>query len=322
MNKYIKKAIRAVFPVQTSKELINVYRRVIEQDLRFLPQRIHVETQTRCNSKCAFCAASVQHEKRPNLVMPDELIDKILDELEEINYSNYLFFYNNNEPFLDQRIFEIIAKARKMLPNVYLELISNGTLLNMEKVIQIFDNGLDSLKINDYRGADHVIKGEQSSNIQKIKDEVASGRRFKGEIVDGKYSMRIRINLKCIDAVLGKRAGSAPNRKDKIDVMSSPCLRAFEMLTVNPEGKVALCSNDLYVEESMGNVNEQSLISIWQSPAYQQVRQELLKGNRSIKSTCSKCDHRGYDLQEMLVTNNLYPKTIFGKFRYGLIVQA
>ena len=58
--------------------------------------------------------------------MPDALIQKIVSELSELDYPNRLSFYNNNEPFLDKRIYEIIALARQALPKAFLELKSNG----------------------------------------------------------------------------------------------------------------------------------------------------------------------------------------------------
>jgi len=318
----LKKAIRVFFPVQTSKQLLDIHRRILEQKEEFLPQIIHIETNNRCNGRCAFCAASVGKEMRPYSVMPDELIDKMLRELQGINYSNNLSFFNNNEPFLEPRIFNLVAKARSMLPGAYLALVTNGTLLDMEKVIRIFDSGLNSLKINDYRTSDKVARGEYSPNIKKIKDEIDKSMRFKAQIIGAEYAIKISIKLKCSDAVLGKRAGTAPNRQGIFKTLHKVCLRPFEMVTISPEGKVALCSNDLLFREPMGNVNTQDLMSIWRSPEYMRVRRELLEGNRSCKSTCSGCDHRGYSLLGMFVKYNLYPKTVFGKFKYGLIAQV
>ena len=73
------------------------------------PLVIHLETRSLCNSRCGFCAAAITNPTRPtDVLMPDPLIQKVLTELAEIHYANRLSFYNNNEPFLDKRMFEIV----------------------------------------------------------------------------------------------------------------------------------------------------------------------------------------------------------------------
>jgi len=139
-----------------------------------LPRIIHVETRTKCNAFCNFCPASVTTDKRRDTYMPNELIEKIIDELGRLDYPNRLSFYNNNEPFLDERIFQIIKSAREKMPKAYIELKSNGTVLTIEKILRIFDAGLDMLYINYFQ--DHNLSRK---NIQKIKEELEEIRRFK-----------------------------------------------------------------------------------------------------------------------------------------------
>ena len=81
-----------------------------------------------------------------------------LSQLSELKYSNRLSFYNNNEPFLDKRIYSFIKLARKKLPNVFLELKTNGKGLKLENILEIFSNGLDYLYINDYVNLENFKK--------------------------------------------------------------------------------------------------------------------------------------------------------------------
>ena len=94
--------------------------------------------------------ANYNDDPREDLLIDSNLVDKILGELKEIDYCGRISFFNNNEPFLDRRIFEFVKKARDLLPKSYLELKSNGKGLKMKKILEIFNAGLDTLYINDY----------------------------------------------------------------------------------------------------------------------------------------------------------------------------
>ena len=72
------------------------------------------------------------------------------------------------------------------------------------------------------------------------------------------------------------------------------------MITINPRGKIALCSEDLLFSELMGDVNNESIKNIWMSKKYFEVRKDLLNGNRDCKSTCKKCDYRGFTMESFL----------------------
>jgi len=65
-------------------------------------------------------------------------------------------------------------------------------------------------------------------------------------------------------------------------------------LNITASGGVGLCCMDIYVRDSLGNVNQQSLKEIWGSNIYVKVRKMLLNGDRSMFEICQNCDFRGY----------------------------
>lgn len=265
-----------------------------------LPRIIHVETRSKCNAVCSFCPASIKTDKREDIYMPDELIEKTIEELSELDYPNRLSFYNNNEPFLDKRIFNFIKLARNKLPKAYLELKSNGLLLTTEKILMIFNAGLDMLYITDYSG-----NGKYHKNIQEITKDLEHIRRFKGHLEEGQYFSRIRIWLQDVNAIVGTRAGCSPNKPYKGEYMQKMCFRPFEMMTINPEGNVSVCSEDFYCTINMGNVKNQSLFEIWTSKKWNEIRNSLIMGDRSCTNACSKCDYKGFTF-EMLKEEGIY----------------
>ena len=81
--------------------------------------------------------------------MDRKLFEKIIGELEEMNYSGRISYFSNCEPLLDDRIFEFIEYGKKHLPNAYHSLFTNGLLLNMEGYKKLIAH-LDYLRINNY----------------------------------------------------------------------------------------------------------------------------------------------------------------------------
>ena len=264
-----------------------------EQGSMPLPRIIHVETRSRCNGTCHFCPASVTTDTRGDQLMPETLVQKIVSELSELDYANRLSFYNNNEPFLDKRIYDFIALARQSLPKAYLELKSNGIGLSIESVLKIFNAGLDMLYINDYSN-----NKTHRKNIEQIKNELPSIRRFGIKTANNGQHERIRIELRDVEAVLGSRAGNSPNRKEfENTYKSTMCLRPCEMMTIDPKGDISVCSEDYDCSIKMGNISQKSLHDIWRSETWAAIRRKLLSGDRSCTESCSKCDYRGFSLE-------------------------
>jgi radical SAM protein with 4Fe4S-binding SPASM domain len=238
--------------------------------------------------------ANIYDDPRKDLLMPDSLLYKIIDELEEWNYSNRISFYNNNEPFLDKRLPKIIKNARSKIPRSYLEVKSNGRGLKIDKILEVFNAGLDMLYINDYTDT-----GKNSKNIIKIIDELSTIRRFKGhmESHNGNYFHKIIITQRDVNQVLNTRAGTAPNRNKLPRSLQIPCFRPFEMMTINPEGYVGVCSEDLLYLSKMGDVNKNKLLEIWYSDKYERFRRKLIQGDRGHHKACSNCDYKGFSFE-------------------------
>lgn len=276
------------------------------------PRIIHLETRSLCNSRCGFCAAAITNPERPkDALMPDETIDKVLAELMAIGYANRLSFYNNNEPFLDKRIFQIVARARQQLPRAYLEIKTNGLIVTADHVFRIFEAGLDQLFINDY-----VADGQPSKQVLALQKEL-SRLEGEGKVIKGRFvSDRVAISTRQVNEVLSTRAGTAPNRVTLPEPLQLACFRPFEMMTINPAGNVGVCSSDLYFRNPMGNVNKQSLMEIWNSPKWQEIRWRLLDGDRAAyPETCRSCDTHNPKIELMQAAGVSLPRPLVARLR-------
>ena len=110
---------------------------------------VQIETINRCNGSCSFCPVNKNQPQRPYAKMTEELFKKIVDDLASIGYKDTLTLHCNNEPFLDDRIIEFAKYARGKLPNAYISIWTNGSLLTVEKVKNIMPY-LNDLTIDNY----------------------------------------------------------------------------------------------------------------------------------------------------------------------------
>ena len=270
-----------------NKKKINFYTSSYDPKI-ILPKIIHVETRTLCSGKCTFCAANIFNTSRSDDLMHMELVDKLISELSDLNYKGRLSFYNNNEPFLDKRILSIIGKAREKVSNCFLELKSNGKSLKIETVDNIFKLGLDHLYVNDYLQEEDYKNKKFSKNVQILFDNINNNYTH--------LKKKISFNHRLEDQILRSRAGTSPNQDSENLSYRWRCFRPFEMMTLSPSGNVAMCSDDVYYDEVMGNFKENKLIDIWTSEKYKKNRELLINKKRNLISTCKKCDYVGFTL--------------------------
>lgn len=255
------------------KNSINLY---VEEAMKKVPifEHIEIETINRCNGVCEFCPVNVHDDSRVRKEMEEGLFHKIIQELEDMDYHGRLATFSNNEPFLDKRIIEWNKYARDHLPNARIHLFTNGTLLSLEKFIEIIPF-LDELIIDNYTKDLNLLK-----NCEDIVNYCEEHAELKGKVTIVRRSPK---------EIRTSRGGDAPNRKNKKSFADIGCIYPFQQLIIRPDGKVSLCCNDALGRSTMGDVNEESLTDIWYGERFQEVRKQLLKGRGAV-SHCVYCD--------------------------------
>jgi len=173
--------------------------------------RVEMETINRCNGGCTFCPVNKNDDPRPLKKMPAELFEKIINELHEMDYSGQFCLFANNEPFLDTRLEEFAKTARRLLPNAFIEIFSNGTLIKIDRFIEIIPH-LDRLIIDNYN--DKLRLNEPTRAIMKYLNEHPE--------LKPKVSIRMRRETN----LLSSRGGQAPNNK-KRRALPLSCLLPF-----------------------------------------------------------------------------------------------
>lgn len=107
---------------------------------------INLEVTKRCNARCDFC--DYWKEKAP-----PELEDyvSLVRRLDPLSVS-----LTGGEPFLRKDLPQLIASLRRSFGFLFISLITNGSLLNFEKGLAVWDAGLDEFSVSlDYPDERH-----------------------------------------------------------------------------------------------------------------------------------------------------------------------
>lgn len=236
-------------------------------------QDIEIETINRCNGNCLFCPVNKNADPRVFTLMSVELFDSIIDQLRELGYCGTVCFNVNNEPLLDKRIDHFLKVAREKLPNAYFIMYTNGTLLEIDRLNNILQY-LDKLYIDNYNELRCI-----NPKIQRILEYLKDKNQF---------SDKVEVNIIRPNAIRTTRGGSAPNRT-KVFFLHSPCIYPFHQLNVRSDGKIIMCCNDALGKLILGDLNTETISSVWYGTKYQRFRETISKG-RHFHSVCKNCD--------------------------------
>ena len=236
--------------------------------------KVEIETVNRCNLNCSFCPVGASRDPRDYAKMSDELYYSIIDQLADMNYNGRLSLYSNNEPLKDERILKFQEYARRKLPDAFLYLVTNGTLLSLD-VFQNIIPYLDEIVIDNYGRNKELMKP-----IQEIHDYCK---------MHSELWPKVKIALRNPDEYLTSRGGDSPNRTKSIDYPNIKCTLPWFQLIIRPTGEISTCCADAVGSRTMGDLKKQSLKEAWFSNEFVAFRGALTSGRGKVEK-CKYCD--------------------------------
>ena len=271
----------------------NIIRRgeITDKEINFfqntkipMPSIFEISNSGLCNRKCSFCPRSDPNYKHINEFISEELHNKVINELSLNNFSGSIIYSGFVEPLLDKKIYSQIKDIRKKIPKSNIELITNGDVLNKNRIYKLFEAGLSYLLVSAYDSEDQANKFRKllnSTNIEASKYIVRN--RYYGEDKD-------------FGITISNRAGSMNNSKYKIKSLDEPlkkkCTYPAYTFFIDFNGDVLTCSHDWGKKLIMGNLNKNSIFEIWTGEKFTLTRKKLLKADRNF-SPCNVCDVKG-----------------------------
>ena len=257
--------------VNKSDQIIDYVRKQNEIPLF---SKIEIETINRCNGKCSFCPVNAKDDTREKVIMSEELFYSIISQLKELNYSKYIQLQCNNELFLDSRIESFIIHTRKELPNAHFLAQTNGTLLTLEKFKTVIDH-LDLIIIDNYR--DDYEFNKNTKDIYEYSKDSEELRK------------KVRICKRKENEVLYSRGGTSPNHPP-VHCQGGTCIYPFIQAVVRPSGEMSLCCADALGQMTLGDLNKETFVQIWNGEKYVEIRKNILRG-REFVNICKVCSN-------------------------------
>ena len=246
-----------------------------------IPSIIEISNSGVCNRECSFCPRSDPGYKHVKEFFSNKLHDKLCDDLSSYNFSGIFAYCGFNEPLLKKDINRDITYARKKLPNSKIEIVTNGDVLNKERLQKLFDSGLSTILISVYDGKkeeDEFHELCESLNLKKSQYVIRN--RYMPEELD-------------FGLTISNRAGNLENANYKISssekYKNKICTYPSYMFFIDYNGDVLMCSHDWSKEKILGNLNEKNFFQIWNSDKSKFVRKNLNNSKRCF-APCNKCD--------------------------------
>ncbi len=254
---------------------------------------VDFENITACNRRCSYCPNSLYERglMENKKLMDEKIFKRIIDELARINYSGMIRPVFYGEPLLDSRFPNWIKYIREKLPKADIIVFTNGDLLTLDLYKKLAENGVNLFVVSNHNG------GTMPENLEKLlvnfkKVPYKSGYPYQGGFLhESAYSsgekapMIFYRNPSRIEG-LYNRGGLMKNIN--VSKAKSECSLPSSDLTVDWRGNVILCCNDYFSSVKFGNVENESLVEIWNKDNFKKMRRDLKRGILNLE-ICKKC---------------------------------
>ena len=285
------------------------------------PFILYLDPSSACNLSCKFCPCGGAHkdlwteEKRGSIgVMDFDLYKKIIDDCQGFPEKvKVLRLYKEGEPLVNKRLPEMIEYAHKSGKFETIDFTTNGTLLHPELNRKLVDAGLSRINISvealDAAGYKEISGveldyGKFIDNIRDLYEHRGNCRIFRKTMADhidkdAEQKFYSLFGDICDEIAMEHIANCWPgfeNTTEQVNVYHGEgykeyvvCPRIFYILTVNANGTVSHCIVDWNYKGIIGDARKQSIVDIWNSKEYQDIRLAHLNCRRREVLLCKDC---------------------------------
>ena len=288
------------------------------------PVHVSLEPTTACNLRCPECPSGLRAFTRDTGNISKDFFRPVIDELGRHAIS--VIFYFQGEPYIHPQFLEMVQHAKSK--GLYTITSTNAHFLDDETARATIESGLDRLIISidgttqevyeQYRkagnletviqGARNVIKWKKQLKsrtphvifqflvVRPNEHQIEDVHRLANEI--GVDEVKLK-TAQVYDYQNGhpliptdtKYARYIQNGNGKWQLkykLRNRCWRMWQGCVVTWDGHVVPCCFDKDAVHKMGNLREQTISQIWNSPGYKAFRKQILTGRENI-DICTNC---------------------------------
>ena len=301
------------------------YTRAADMAAFPFPQSIQLQTINACQAACIMCPYPVVKDNFTRGRMDEALFDRIAEEVASRQESRTFVPMLQNEPFLDKRLFDRIARFRRVAgPRIEVELVTNGAFLtdeNIEKMraaeLDILDVSLDAVQRETYEkirvgldfdtvmaGVERVIAAKLPRTALHVRmvlqrDNIREAKAFA-------RSWRAR-GVAVFTYMTNDRAGAITDFKDRIRPTEDElgfghrigraafrrwighCPIPFATTNILHDGSMLLCVHDWNRNEILGNVRDSTISELWNGERMKELRRLVSERKYEEVPACQSC---------------------------------
>jgi len=275
------------------------------------PRVIQLETTTRCNLRCAMCAAKKSPVRRAD--MPEPLYARIVADLaRHADKIETLCLFMDGEPLLDKRLPRFISLAKSAgLKTV--SIATNGMCLTAETGDALLEAGLDAMivsvdSLNPETYAAIRVGGDLRRVTENLLDFMARRKAA------GKGLPHVTVRLIEMPENLAERESFRKYWQERVDeVVFQPlhhwgrdtgeapaaaaarmrCNWPFRNMVIYSDGRAGFCCLDYEGIYDLGDFTRSTLDEIWHGAAYRELRETMVRWDTNRLPKCRSCDFAG-----------------------------
>jgi radical SAM protein with 4Fe4S-binding SPASM domain len=285
------------------------------------PFTLNIFPTNLCNFRCIYCAQSQGYDYLMTRYGMDKgtmspgTMQKIVDQCKEFpGKIKLVSFMGHGEPLLNKHLPEMVRMVHHAAIAKRIEIITNASLLTHSMSDALISAGLTNLRISLQgvnEGSYRRICGKKIDYGALLEEIRYYYRHKKGggvfvkvmdialaegeeaiffEQFDGICDRMFIENVKPVyqGIAVGKDADLATDRYGNAHPQRKVCPLPFFSLSIWPNGDVTPC-DAIYKPVILGNVNNESLLSMWTGKIRKDFLQEQLKFNKSTIPGCRDC---------------------------------
>lgn len=267
------------------------------------PIEVSVETMALCNARCTFCPYPTIDRKGEK--MPDELLNKLVDEMVSWDREVYFSPFKLSEPLLDKRMLPLCESINERSDRMVLRIFSNGSALTPQNI-----EGLSKLRrvaqlwvsLNSHIPEEYEkLMGLKFERTAKNLDYLHEQDFPHAVMLSTVGYPNEQFRRYCFDRwpkfesmAIKKDAWLGFTDAQVLDVPDTACSRWFE-LSVTARGTVSHCCMDDGQDSrwTIGDVNSQTLYEVYNAPRWRDRREQMVS-RKSLSSESSPCQQCSY----------------------------
>jgi organic radical activating enzyme len=269
------------------------------------PRALNVELNNVCNHACNFCAYTLMEREKGSIDV--NRLEAWLKEAYKLG-SRDIGLHSGAEPFASKHLEHFVAYAKK-IGYEYIYISTNGSLATPERMKQIIDAGIDSIKFSINAGnRDTYLKVHGKDHFERVIENLKFASAYRTEKKKPYLAISFVITQEnhaslddfrslvgdLVDEFLafpaanqsGQLAGDGEKAKKTADICPIP----FNKLHISWEGFVRGCCNDYENMLALEDLSVMSLEEAFYSSRYQDWRKQHLE-DKLEGTLCYNCKY-------------------------------